>query len=144
MADAVGCALCRDAMQRMSECGCDAYRSMVYETPNFVDYFRAITPEQELKLLNFGSRPSKRKAGGIETLRAIPWMFAWTQTRLHMPVRLLASVCVCVRACVRVYARCGCKRLHTCMCKDLHVGFAPRHGLSAWLAFSLKALSSNV
>jgi len=76
----------RDAMQRMSECGCDAYRSMVYETPNFVDYFRAITPEQELKLLNFGSRPSKRKAGGIETLRAIPWMFAWTQTRLHMPV----------------------------------------------------------
>eukprot|EP00293_Proteomonas_sulcata_P019285 CAMPEP_0184315636 /NCGR_PEP_ID=MMETSP1049-20130417/84183_1 /TAXON_ID=77928 /ORGANISM="Proteomonas sulcata, Strain CCMP704" /LENGTH=365 /DNA_ID=CAMNT_0026634251 /DNA_START=36 /DNA_END=1133 /DNA_ORIENTATION=- len=76
----------REAMQRMSEKGCESYRKMVYETDRFVDYFRAATPEQELKLLNFGSRPSKRKAGGIETLRAIPWMFAWTQCRMHLPV----------------------------------------------------------
>eukprot|EP00291_Cryptomonas_curvata_P024205 CAMPEP_0172171182 /NCGR_PEP_ID=MMETSP1050-20130122/11746_1 /TAXON_ID=233186 /ORGANISM="Cryptomonas curvata, Strain CCAP979/52" /LENGTH=209 /DNA_ID=CAMNT_0012842577 /DNA_START=579 /DNA_END=1208 /DNA_ORIENTATION=+ len=59
---------------------------MVFETPSFVDYFRACTPEQELKILNIGSRPSMRKAGGIESLRAIPWMFAWTQTRMHVPV----------------------------------------------------------
>jgi len=77
----------REVMQRLSESGCTKYKNMVYETPGFVDYFRAMTPEQELKLLNFGSRPSKRgQAGGIETLRAIPWMFAWTQCRLHLPV----------------------------------------------------------
>mmetsp|Transcript_32228 Transcript_32228/g.79090 ORF Transcript_32228/g.79090 Transcript_32228/m.79090 type:complete len:1003 (+) Transcript_32228:38-3046(+) len=76
----------RQAMQRLSEKCCDAYREMVYKTPNFVDYFRQATPEAELKLLNIGSRPSKRKAGGIETLRAIPWVFSWTQTRLHLPV----------------------------------------------------------
>ncbi|EKX31868.1 hypothetical protein GUITHDRAFT_121941 [Guillardia theta CCMP2712] len=78
--------LFRDVMQRMSETSCAAYKKIVYDTPGFVDYFRAITPEQELKTLNFGSRPSKRAKGGIETLRAIPWMFAWTQMRLHMPV----------------------------------------------------------
>eukprot|EP00285_Hemiselmis_virescens_P015091 CAMPEP_0173381640 /NCGR_PEP_ID=MMETSP1356-20130122/4035_1 /TAXON_ID=77927 ORGANISM="Hemiselmis virescens, Strain PCC157" /NCGR_SAMPLE_ID=MMETSP1356 /ASSEMBLY_ACC=CAM_ASM_000847 /LENGTH=993 /DNA_ID=CAMNT_0014335553 /DNA_START=55 /DNA_END=3036 /DNA_ORIENTATION=- len=76
----------RDAMQRLSEACCAQYREMVYNTPNFVDYFRAATPEAELKLLNIGSRPSKRKAGGIETLRAIPWVFSWTQSRLHLPV----------------------------------------------------------
>jgi len=76
----------RDVMQRLSESCCAQYRQMVYNTPNFVDYFRAATPEAELKLLNIGSRPSKRKAGGIETLRAIPWVFSWTQSRLHLPV----------------------------------------------------------
>jgi len=77
----------RELMQRMSEASCASYRKIVYETPNFVDYFRSITPEQELKGLNIGSRPAKRgAAGGIDTLRAIPWMFAWTQVRLHLPV----------------------------------------------------------
>jgi len=76
----------RDCMQRLSEACCAQYREMVYNTPNFVDYFRAATPEGELKLLNIGSRPSKRKSGGIETLRAIPWVFSWTQSRLHLPV----------------------------------------------------------
>lgn len=47
------------------------------------------TPELEYGRMNIGSRPSKRKAsGGIESLRAIPWIFAWTQTRFHLPVWL--------------------------------------------------------
>jgi len=47
------------------------------------------TPELEYGRMNIGSRPSKRKpSGGIETLRAIPWIFAWTQTRFHLPVWL--------------------------------------------------------
>jgi len=47
------------------------------------------TPEAEYGRFNIGSRPSKRKlSGGIESLRAIPWIFAWTQTRFHLPVWL--------------------------------------------------------
>jgi phosphoenolpyruvate carboxylase len=47
------------------------------------------TPEMEYGRMNIGSRPSKRKpSGGIESLRAIPWIFAWTQTRFHLPVWL--------------------------------------------------------
>lgn len=54
----------------------------------FVEYFRATTPETESEQMN-GSRPSKRKADdGIESLHAIPWIFAWTQTRFHLPVWL--------------------------------------------------------
>ncbi|KAL3921913.1 MAG: hypothetical protein SGPRY_004739, partial [Prymnesium sp.] len=52
-------------------------------------YFHAASPSAALASMNLGSRPAKRKAtGGIETLRAIPWVFAWTQTRLHLPVWL--------------------------------------------------------
>ena len=48
-------------------------------------YFRAATPEIEIASLNVGSRPAKRRpTGGVETLRAIPWVFAWTQTRLNL------------------------------------------------------------
>jgi phosphoenolpyruvate carboxylase len=65
-----------------------AYRHLVYDHPRFVEYFRSVTPEPELALLNIGSRPTRRPGGsaGVESLRAIPWQFAWTQTRL-----LLAS-----------------------------------------------------
>jgi phosphoenolpyruvate carboxylase len=64
----------------------DAYRAVVYETPCFIDYFRTATPEMELEDLTIGSRPARRRAGGgVETLRAIPWVFAWTQTRLMLP-----------------------------------------------------------
>jgi phosphoenolpyruvate carboxylase len=62
-----------------------AYRAVVYEDPRFVDYFRSATPEPELKMIHIGSRPSRRGAaasGGVESLRAIPWQFAWTQNRL--------------------------------------------------------------
>ncbi|MEL7400986.1 MAG: phosphoenolpyruvate carboxylase, partial [Pseudomonadota bacterium] len=58
----------------------------------FVRYFRAATPEQELGKLALGSRPARRKSGGgIETLRAIPWIFAWTQMRLMLPAWLGAD-----------------------------------------------------
>jgi phosphoenolpyruvate carboxylase len=61
----------------------------VRETPEFVPYFRQLTPEQELAKLPLGSRPAKRKQdGGVESLRAIPWIFAWTQTRLMLPAWL--------------------------------------------------------
>ncbi|XP_010542308.1 PREDICTED: phosphoenolpyruvate carboxylase 1-like [Tarenaya hassleriana] len=67
----------------------EEYRSYVFQEPRFVEYFRLATPELEYGRMNIGSRPSKRKpSGGIESLRAIPWIFAWTQTRFHLPVWL--------------------------------------------------------
>ena len=52
----------------------------------FIPYFRAATPEQEFEELTIGSRPARRRTGGgVESLRAIPWVFAWTQTRLLLP-----------------------------------------------------------
>ena len=77
----------RAAMQRMSDAARRGYRAMVYETPRFLDYFRAATPEVELGGINIGSRPARRGAGksSVESLRAIPWQFAWTQNRLLLP-----------------------------------------------------------
>ncbi|MCP5009624.1 MAG: phosphoenolpyruvate carboxylase, partial [Aestuariibacter sp.] len=64
-------------------------RGVVRQDPEFVPYFRVATPEQELGKLPLGSRPAKRKpTGGIESLRAIPWIFAWAQTRLVLPAWL--------------------------------------------------------
>jgi phosphoenolpyruvate carboxylase len=79
----------RMRMQDLAMAARRGYRRFVYDHPRFVEYFRAVTPEAELTLLNIGSRPARRPAGkrsGVESLRAIPWQFAWTQTRL-----LLAS-----------------------------------------------------
>ena len=76
-------------MDKLSQISCDAYRRIVRGDERFVPYFRAATPELELSNLNIGSRPAKRKAtGGVESLRAIPWIFAWTQTRLNLPTWL--------------------------------------------------------
>ncbi len=73
----------RACMDRLSADGAQAYRSHVYDRPEFIEYLRSATPLPELEHLNIGSRPARRKkSGGIETLRAIPWQFAWTQTRL--------------------------------------------------------------
>jgi phosphoenolpyruvate carboxylase len=73
----------RACMDRLSADGAQAYRSYVHNRAEFIDYFRTATPLPELEHLNIGSRPARRKrSGGIETLRAIPWQFAWTQTRL--------------------------------------------------------------
>ena len=79
----------RKQMEKLAATGLQAYRSVVREDPQFVPYFRAVTPEQELSKLPLGSRPAKRKAdGGVESLRAIPWIFAWTQIRLMLPAWL--------------------------------------------------------
>ncbi|VXC76132.1 phosphoenolpyruvate carboxylase [Pseudomonas sp. 8Z] len=78
----------RTMMDRLAEAGVAAYRGVVREHPQFVEYFHQATPEQELGRLPLGSRPAKRRAGGVESLRAIPWIFAWTQTRLMLPAWL--------------------------------------------------------
>ncbi|CAN1229536.1 Phosphoenolpyruvate carboxylase 2 [Linum perenne] len=79
----------RALMDQMAGLSTEEYRSIVFQEPRFVEYFRLATPEMEYGRMNIGSRPSKRKpSGGIESLRAIPWIFAWTQTRFHLPVWL--------------------------------------------------------
>jgi phosphoenolpyruvate carboxylase len=79
----------REQMEAMAQDGLAAYREVVRSDPQFVPYFRAATPEQELAKLPLGSRPAKRRQdGGVESLRAIPWIFAWTQIRLMLPAWL--------------------------------------------------------
>jgi len=78
----------RELMEQLAGEGVEAYRGVVRDHPGFVEYFRQATPEQELGRLPLGSRPSKRREGGVESLRAIPWIFAWTQTRLMLPAWL--------------------------------------------------------
>ncbi|GHK86144.1 hypothetical protein ECZU17_20810 [Escherichia coli] len=76
----------RRIMDELSVISCDLYRGYVRENKDFVPYFRSATPEQELGKLPLGSRPAKRRpTGGVESLRAIPWIFAWTQNRLMLP-----------------------------------------------------------
>lgn len=75
----------RRRMDCLSRVSCDNYRNLLLQ-PEFIKYFNGATPVLELGSLNIGSRPTKRNpAGGIESMRAIPWTFAWTQTRLHLP-----------------------------------------------------------
>ncbi|KAJ4846102.1 Phosphoenolpyruvate carboxylase, housekeeping isozyme [Turnera subulata] len=79
----------RALMDEMAIIATKEYRSVVVQEPNFPKYFHLATPVLEYGRMNIGSRPSKRKpAGGVESLRAIPWIFAWTQTRFHLPVWL--------------------------------------------------------
>jgi phosphoenolpyruvate carboxylase len=73
----------RERMDRLAGAARAAYRATVYEDPRFIEYFRSATPEAELADMNIGSRPARRRGGAsLATLRAIPWQFAWTQTRL--------------------------------------------------------------
>jgi phosphoenolpyruvate carboxylase len=82
----------RELMDRLAAESCDHYRAMVRGEELFVDYFRQATPERELATLPLGSRPARRRAdGGIESLRAIPWIFAWSQNRLMLPAWLGAG-----------------------------------------------------
>jgi len=75
----------RAAMSELSEAGESAYRQFVYETPGFVDYWQGATPIDELGRMAIGSRPAKRRAGGFESVRAIPWIFSWMQSRTIIP-----------------------------------------------------------
>ena len=79
-------------MDQLSDVSCKMYRGYVREHEDFVPYFRSATPELELAKLPLGSRPAKRRpTGGVESLRAIPWIFAWTQNRLMLPAWLGAG-----------------------------------------------------
>jgi phosphoenolpyruvate carboxylase len=74
------------AAEALSRSSMAAYRSLVYETPGFTEYFFGSTPIREIAELNIGSRPASRKASHrIEDLRAIPWSFSWGQCRLALP-----------------------------------------------------------
>jgi phosphoenolpyruvate carboxylase len=76
----------RETMAAMAARSLRAYRKLV-EAPGFAEFFRAFTPIEELALLNIGSRPARRPEPGdlLGTLRAIPWVFAWTQNRTLLP-----------------------------------------------------------
>ena len=76
-----------EAMDHISEHARTAYRGLV-DDPGLPDFFSAATPVDELGRLNVGSRPSKRpgkSAPTLDDLRAIPWVFGWTQTRMVVP-----------------------------------------------------------
>ncbi|WP_444936765.1 phosphoenolpyruvate carboxylase [Microbulbifer sp. JMSA004] len=79
----------RAEMDRLTEVSVGNYREVVQDDPALVAYLRTVTPETELSRLALGSRPARRKpGGGVESLRAIPWVFAWTQIRLMLPAWL--------------------------------------------------------
>ena len=74
------------ALDELAAHALGTYRDLVYRTPGFVDYFRASTPIAEISELNIGSRPASRTASTrIEDLRAIPWVFSWSQARFMLP-----------------------------------------------------------
>lgn len=74
------------ALEEVSEAAFRAYRSLVYETDGFEDYFWASTVISEIATLNIGSRPaSRKKTRRVQDLRAIPWVFSWAQCRLMLP-----------------------------------------------------------
>jgi len=78
----------RELMQEASRLAEQAFRSFVWQNPKFVRFFRAFTPVDELALLEIGSRPARRPSADAEylqSLRAIPWVFSWTQNRSLLP-----------------------------------------------------------
>jgi len=76
-----------EVMEAISARAFDAYRGVVRGTPGFLEYFHQATPVDELQHLQIGSRPAKRKQGSksLDDLRAIPWVFGWTQSRHLLP-----------------------------------------------------------
>ncbi|MEJ2171393.1 MAG: phosphoenolpyruvate carboxylase [Woeseiaceae bacterium] len=75
-----------DMMEVIANESRHAYRKLVYETPGFYDYFRKATPIDLIERMRIGSRPaSRRSQSGIDDLRAIPWVFAWSQSRCMLP-----------------------------------------------------------
>jgi phosphoenolpyruvate carboxylase len=91
-------------MEQLSATALRAYRSLVVETPGFPEYFTASTPIAEIADLNIGSRPvSRRGTQRVEDLRAIPWVFSWSQCRLMLPgwygFGTAAEECVALKRC---------------------------------------------
>jgi phosphoenolpyruvate carboxylase len=79
----------RNLIEKMSEISTSAYRKNLNQSEEFIRYFKTVTPHKSLGKLAIGSRPTKRKnADNIQSLRAIPWVFAWTQIRLMLPAWL--------------------------------------------------------
>jgi phosphoenolpyruvate carboxylase len=76
-----------DSLDRIAADSAEAYHAVVYDNPDFLEYFRSATPEPELGSIHIGSRPARRPATdqAVRGLRAIPWQFAWIQTRLLLP-----------------------------------------------------------
>ena len=76
----------RKLMSGMAETSKQTYRQLVYEHPQFIDYFRNATPIDVIERMGIGSRPASRRSGlGVENLRAIPWVFSWAQCRIALP-----------------------------------------------------------
>jgi len=77
----------RGAMRQMAEAARAEYRSLVYETPGFLEFWRAATPLDEISRLRLGSRPTARRSGALQVthIRAIPWVFSWMQSRFNLP-----------------------------------------------------------
>jgi len=79
----------RDLIEKMSDIAKSSYRKNINQNSDFIKYFKIVTPHVALGKLSIGSRPSKRKnVDTIKSLRAIPWVFAWTQVRLMLPAWL--------------------------------------------------------
>ena len=79
----------RELIEKMSEIATSAYRKNLNQSEDFIRYFKTVTPHKSLGKLAIGSRPAKRKnVDNIQSLRAIPWVFAWTQIRLMLPAWL--------------------------------------------------------
>ena len=79
----------RSLIEKMSEISKNSYRKNINQSSDFIKYFETVTPHKALGKLSIGSRPSKRKnIDTIKSLRAIPWVFAWTQIRLMLPAWL--------------------------------------------------------
>ncbi len=81
--------LFEDVVGEMARDSAEVYRARVHEDPDFIRFFEAVTPVHEISRLRLGSRPAKRsQADGIDDLRAIPWVFSWTQSRIVLPAWL--------------------------------------------------------
>ncbi|WP_019419005.1 phosphoenolpyruvate carboxylase [Paenibacillus sp. OSY-SE] len=76
----------KELMENISQASLTKYQDLIFRDPGFLTYFKESTPLPEVGELNIGSRPSKRKnSDRFEDLRAIPWVFAWTQSRYLLP-----------------------------------------------------------
>jgi phosphoenolpyruvate carboxylase len=77
----------RETLAAMSAQARDTYRALVYQTPEFIEFWRAATPIDEISRLHIGSRPTARRGGALQIthIRAIPWVFSWMQSRFNLP-----------------------------------------------------------